>query len=147
MSAAALAPAFREFFSEDSLYTFYISGGVTQDDVGKAVSLDTSTPMTVKLAADGDEIFGRFEVYESRLQDGTTLATIATEFMGALPLKDGETPNIGDTLIGGGSGTVKVRPVTALTGNAQNVMIGNQNLVVVVDNTGTASGIVGALLN
>lgn len=90
-------------------YPFYISGSVTQDDVGKAVTLDTSAANTVKLAGDGDVILGRLEVYEDRVQEGIKVATVNLAGGMKLPVKTGETVNVGDSAIGAGSGEVRAR--------------------------------------
>ena len=72
MASAALAPGLREYHFEDSQFTFYLSGAAAATEalavatVGYAVTLDTTTAGTVKLAGDGDEIFGRIESAEFR---------------------------------------------------------------------------------
>lgn len=131
MAAAALAPAGLEYHFEDSQFTFTMKAADVDrtsqvklaEAVGKAVSIDTGVAVTygqppqVKLAADGDELFGRIESIEDRVQDGLgVLVTVALRFVGALPLKAAETPAVGSTLIGAGSGEVKARGNTANTG-------------------------------
>lgn len=128
MAAAALAPAGREYHFEDSHFTFNITAtGITNTDAGRAaavgyaLSIDTSvTPVygaapTLKLAADGDEIFGRLETLEDRSQDGGALVgDVSLRFIGALPMKSGETPAVGASIVGAGSGEVKTRPAYAV---------------------------------
>lgn len=85
------------------LFTMNLATGIDADDIGKAVSLDT-TKNKVKLAADGDIIFGRLEVVEDN-----GLGTVSLKFVEELPVKSGETFAVGDTAIGAGAGEVKVR--------------------------------------
>lgn len=130
MAAAALAPSGREYHFEDSQFTFpVLATGITNTATGRAavvgyaVSIDTNVtptygqPVQVKLAADGDEIFGRLEILEDRSQDGLgLLGTVSLRFVGALPLKASETPAPGSSLLGAGAGEVKARGNTANTG-------------------------------
>ena len=95
------------FTMHDWCFTMFASGSVDTDDIGKAVSLDTSAAATVKLAADDDVIYGRIFQVEDRSQEGVTTVTVETRFRKKLPIADGETVNIGDTVIGAGSGEVK----------------------------------------
>lgn len=132
MAAAALAPAGREYHFEDSHFTFPLtSTGLTLTPqstleaavVGRACSVDTGVavtygqPYTVKLAADGDELVGRIETVENRAQDGLgLLVDVSLRFIGSLPMKAGETPAPGASLLGAGNGTVKTRVgATAIT--------------------------------
>lgn len=99
------------FTFSDFRFTFAVSGAVTAADVGKAVALDTTTPNTVKLAGDGDAIFGRLEVLEDRTQEGLKVGTVSRKLRAKLPVKTGlnalNTPAIGDTVVGAGGGEVK----------------------------------------
>lgn len=104
--------------------TFLISGSVTADDVGKLVTLDATAARTVKLAGDGDEIFGRLEVFENRVQEGLVVGTIATKFIDWVP-KTG-TVAVGNGIQG--SATAGVAKALA-TGQAKG------NKVIEVDNT------------
>jgi hypothetical protein len=88
---------------EHSNRTFKMSGSVTKADEGKAVSLDTTAANTVKLAADGDAIVGRLEIYEP----GRATCTVQLHFTETLPVKAGETITLGDTVVGAGAGEVK----------------------------------------
>lgn len=99
------------FHFEDWNFTCTLAAGITSADVGKAVALDT-TANTVKLAADDDVILGRLEQVEDRVQEGQLVGTVAFKFGGKLPIADGETINVGDTLIGAGGGEVKASPTT-----------------------------------
>lgn len=93
-------------YLENYQETFYISGAVTQADLGKAVSLDTTAEKTVKLAADGDAIVGRLEVLEARVQEGVTVATVSMKFIDWVPYAAAATPAIGAAVEGAGNGEV-----------------------------------------
>lgn len=94
-------------------FTYALSGAFADEaavlaTAGKVVSLDTAAAGTVKLAGDGDAIFGRVYVAEKRAVLGLTVASIARKFKEAVPTAAGyTTPAIGDRVIGGGNGTVK----------------------------------------
>lgn len=93
------------YYFEDSIFTFNVSGGVTNADVGKAVTLDTTAANTVKLAGADEEVMGRLERVEER--ETGTVASVSLRFCGELPVATGETVNVGDAVIGAGSGEVK----------------------------------------
>jgi hypothetical protein len=100
-------------------FTYLISGLADEAAVtaasGKVVSQDTAAASTVKLAADGDAIFGRVRTVENRAVLGFKTAAIQRKFKEKVPTAAGYTaPAVGDRLIGGGAGTVK--KATANTG-------------------------------
>lgn len=103
------------FHFENWQFTFNLAAGITSAHVGKAVALDT-VANTVKLAADGDEIIGRLEQVEDRVQEGILVGTVSIKFGAILPIKSGETVNVGDYLIGAGAGEVKAAPATVTDG-------------------------------
>lgn len=94
-------------------FTYALSGTFADDaaiatTTGKVVALDTSAAGTVKLAGDGDEIFGRVYVAERRAVLGINVASVARKFKEKVPTAAGyAAPAIGDRVIGGGNGTVK----------------------------------------
>lgn len=94
-------------YHEDWQYPFFISGTVTQDDVGKAVTLDTTAANTVKLAGNNDRILGRLEIYENRVQEGIKVVTVNLAGGMKLPLVSGGVIARGDTVVGAGNGEVK----------------------------------------
>lgn len=100
------------YFFEDWNFTFNLESSITSADIGKAVEIDTSAANTVKLVTDGGEIFGRLEVVEDRKQDGDLLGTVSIKLGGKLPIKTGETVNVGDSLVGAGAGEVKAQAAT-----------------------------------
>lgn len=106
------------FPMNDWTFTMFISGVVTSADIGKAVSLDTATPGTVKLAANDDVIYGRITSIEPRTQEGVTTVTVEAKFRNRLPTS--ANPAIGGSVVGSGNGLVK----PAVTANpAHNVVL------------------------
>lgn len=101
----------RGFHQEAFHLTMKLSGLANETDsnkvVGKAVALDPSTPNTAKLAGDGDKIIGRVSSFENRKVEGIVVGAIEFRFANILPIKDGETVAVGDTVVGAGEGTVK----------------------------------------
>lgn len=95
------------FTQGDFVFTMLISGTVDTDDLGKAVSLDTTADATVKLAADGEAIYGRIYQVEDRSQEGLTTVSVETRFRKRVPIAPGQTVARGDTVIGAGDGLVK----------------------------------------
>ena len=101
------AVTMKGFHQEAFHLTMNISGTVTAADIGKAVSLDTTKANTAKLAGDGDAIIGRLASYEGRTVEGINVGAVEFRFANAFPLKASDAAVVGDTVIGGGSGTVK----------------------------------------
>lgn len=101
---------------EDFINTFFVKTGATeaaQSDAGNAaMAIDTSTANQVKLAGDGDRIYGRLEVREDRVQEGIVVGSIARK--GGVTFNVGPNvsltspitnPAIGDFLVGATNGT------------------------------------------
>lgn len=94
-------------------FTYSLAGNYANDaaiaaTVGKAVSLDTTASGTVKLAGDGDAIFGRIYQSERRAVLNMNVASVARKFKERVPTAAGyAAPAVGDRVIGGGAGTVK----------------------------------------
>lgn len=86
-------------------YTFAVVGSITLADVGKAVALDHSQDNAVRLAGDGDEVYGRIFVVEDRSTGN--VATIETLGGFTLPVAVGSTFTRGQTPVGAGNGLVK----------------------------------------
>ena len=101
----------QSFSFPDFTFTMNVSGAVTMNDVGKAVSLDTTAPNTVKLAADGDAVYGRLESLEKGGLDGLTVGAVSRKFRSKVPVKAGlsgfNAVAVGDTVVGAGAGEVK----------------------------------------
>lgn len=89
-------------------YAFYLASGITSDDVGKAVALDSSAPNTVKLAGDGEQIIGKLVTREDRTVEGVLVGTV--ELRGGFRFTKADAApaiNVGDTVVGAGDGEVK----------------------------------------
>jgi len=117
MAGIGNAPSMEGYFFEDWQFSFTLNSAIVIGDVGKAVALDTAGNTRVKLAGDGDEIIGRLEVVEDRLQEGVKIGTVALKFANRVPVKSGltgaEAVVLGSTVVGAGSGEVKARVVSA----------------------------------
>ena len=105
-------------FHEDWQYPFYVSGAVTQADVGKAVTLDTTAQNTVKLAGDGDPILGRLETFEDRTVEGVKVGTVSIQGGMKFP-KTAAAIAVGNSIVGGGGGLVKAD----VSANGHNVVV------------------------
>lgn len=97
----------RGLVDETRQITFLLAAGITTDQVGQAVTLDTSGTNQVKLAGDNDIILGRLETVEVRTAEGIIVGTVslgvAMDFNvnpDATASPD-ETPNaVGDYIVG-----------------------------------------------
>lgn len=96
------------FTQHDFTFTMLANWAATDADLGKAVSLVAAGPAgTVKLAADGDDIYGRIFQVEPRTQEGVVTVNVETRFRKRLPKAGATTMAIGDTAVGAGAGLVK----------------------------------------
>jgi hypothetical protein len=112
-------------------FTYLLTGVAATDDAvaataGKAVSLDTAAAGSVKLAADGEEIFGRVYVAENRAVSGVRVASIARKFKERLPATAGHAIAVGNRVVGAGAGLVR----KVATGVPAEVTAGAGNVVV-----------------
>lgn len=109
MSVIGQGVTLRGFHFEDSLFTYNLATGITRADVGKAMTLDTTAANKMKLAGDGDPIFGRLETVEDRSVEGVLVGTVALRFSGVLPVDNADFAgiSIGDEVQGSGDGAVK----------------------------------------
>lgn len=87
-------------------YTFLLNSATTSAAVYKAMSMD-NTANTAKLAADGDRLLGWLFSFEDRQNEGVKVGAIRTKGAVELPKKSGETWALGQSVVGGGAGTVK----------------------------------------
>jgi hypothetical protein len=98
----------RGMYHDEFQYPFLLAAGITKADEGKAVTPDASAANTVKLAGDGDQIIGRLEVVEIRIQEGINIGTVSIQGGLDYPLKAAEAALVnGDRVVGGGSGTIR----------------------------------------
>lgn len=106
------------FTQHEFAFPMLISGGATSADIGKAVTLDTAAEATVKLAGDGDPIYGRLFQVEDRSQEGVTTCTVETRFRKRLP-KTAAAITKGDSVVGAGGGLVKA----AAAASSKNIVL------------------------
>ena len=104
------------FTFNDFIFTMNVSGAVTQADLRKAVTLDKTAPNTVKLAGDGDPVYGRLETFETGGLDRLTVGAISRKFRTTLP-KTAAAIAVGDVVTGAGGGLVKKDATAGATGN------------------------------
>lgn len=79
---------------------FAIPAGLTKKDVeGRALAVDPTGPCRAKLAADGDTIIARLDIYEDR-----GLVTAQFRWSDLMPIAAGDLVAVGDTVVGAGSG-------------------------------------------
>lgn len=120
------------FSFPDFTFSMNVSGTVVAADVGRAVTLDNATPNTVKLAADGDHVFGRLETIELGGLDGLTVGAVSRKFRSILPTAAAVT--VGAEVVGSATaGSVKVTAVQPTEGLKSNrvieVLTGNRAVV------------------
>lgn len=86
--------------------TFILANGIKEEHVGLAVVQDSTASNTVKLAGDGDLIFGRLENVEDRKVEGIKVG--AVKIIGGMAFKKSEAAVVvGDKVVGAGNGLVK----------------------------------------
>lgn len=124
----------RGFHWEYSSLTFNLAAGIVAADVGKAVSLDTTAPNRVKLAADGDAIVGRLSTVENRVVEGINVGAVELQFANVLPIAASAVAGlvVGDTVVGAGNGEVKKAPANNPRNNFVAEIIGTNAVVVQV---------------
>lgn len=109
-------------------FTYALSGVTASDEAtaaaaGKAVSLDTAASGTVKLAGDGDVIFGRVFQAENRAVSGMVVASVARKFKERLPAASGHGIVVGNRIVGAGSGLVKKDTANSGAGSPTNPIV------------------------
>jgi hypothetical protein len=111
---------------DDMWFPFLVSGTIDPIlSLKLAVSLDTTAPNTVKLAAPGDRILGRLEVIEQRSVEGVTIGTVSVAFCDVLVTDGVHTFVVGDTAVGG-SVAGQVAPLgggTPAPDHSQNIVL------------------------
>lgn len=102
--------------SDPFTFTYLLSGTFADDAAlaavaGKAVSLDTSAPNTVKLVANDEEIFGRvFSGAERRVELGIITVAVQRQFKEKLPAAPGHSIIVGSPVRGTGAGLIELAP-------------------------------------
>lgn len=106
---AKIKPSTSTIPVQESRHTFYQDGSITQEHVGCACTLVLGgTEATVKLAGDGDAVFGQITVVETPLNPNDTSVVMVTLMGGfRLPCDPAAGFVIGDTVVGAPAGKVK----------------------------------------
>lgn len=117
------------FSFEDFTFTRYITGTVDATCVGKAVAIDPAAPGSVRLAADGDEVYGRIFQYEDRTQEGVKVVSVERKFIKRLP-KSAAAIALGAHVVGAGDGTVKSAAYAAGESRNYVIQVGTDYVVV-----------------
>lgn len=104
-------------------YTFCLSPDTTKAHVGRAMAMD-STANTMKPAADGDIIRGVLFTYENRTQEGVLVGAVQHKGGFKLPVKSGQTVNVGQSVVGAGDGYVKAAAAVQVNNYVAEVQTG-----------------------
>lgn len=91
---------------QESRHTVYLDAGITQQHEGHAVTVVTgNTDLTVKLAADGDVVWGQLTTVEIPKNPNDRAVGMVTVLGGyRLPCDPSIAFKIGDTVVGAGTG-------------------------------------------
>jgi hypothetical protein len=121
------------FSFEDFTFTRFITGTVDASCIGKAVTLDPAVAGAVKLAGEGDSVYGRIYTYEDRAQEGTKVVGCERKFIKRLP-KSAAAVAIGDhvvgTLVNGVGGFVKTGVATVNDPRNTALFVGSDYVIV-----------------
>lgn len=114
-------------------FTYYLTGvaatdAAAADAIGKAVSQDTAAASSVKLAGNGEAIFGRVYHAENRSDLGVRTAAVQRQFKEKLPATAGHGIVVGGSVVGAGNGLVRA----VAGGVPAEVTAGQRNVVVEV---------------
>lgn len=116
----------------DFTFTYALSGQPATDAAAAAVqgfpvALDTSAASTVKVAGDGDTIFGQIYVAENRAVLGIMVASVSRLFKEKFSAAVGHGIVVGDKVVGAATpGNVKKDPAAA--GSA--ALLSNRHIVI-----------------
>lgn len=120
---------------EASAFPWNLEASILIDKVGSAMSIDTTSDATAKLAGDGERILGKLVTFEDRVAEGVKVGTI--EHQGGFEFDTVGVVAIGDSIIGSATAG-KVRTALAPTaayveGEAGETASSRGNLVTAVD--------------
>ena len=115
---------------QDDYVTVNLPSSATEADEGKALTLDTTVNNGYKVAADGDVIRGKCEKVEVRTTEGIVVGTLLPSGYIKLPLKAEDTAAVGDSVVGGGNGTVRKANTASSGGDAAAAVAVATNYVV-----------------
>jgi hypothetical protein len=121
------------FSFEDFTFTRFITGTVDASCIGKAVTNDPTVPGAVKLAGEGDPVYGRIYTYEDRAQESVKVVGCERKFIKRLP-KSAAAIALGDhvvgTLVGGVGGFVKTGTPSATDPRNHVLFVGSDYVIV-----------------
>lgn len=87
--------------------TFVLNNAITEEDVGKAVTQDSASANTVKIAGAGDTILGRLENVEDRTKtEGNKVGRVKIIGGMAFMKSESETIAVGDMVVAAAGGLV-----------------------------------------
>ena len=116
---------------EDRMVTMTLASAIVKADEGKPVTIDSANNR-VKIAGDGESIFGVLRVVEDRTVDGIKVGTIEMNYIAEWSIKSGDTLAVGDVAVGSTvSGEVKKGTLTTSTVDG-NIKPWGHNVVVSV---------------
>lgn len=100
-------------------FTMNLEASVVLADVGAPAAIDATADATVKVAGDGDAIFGRIETVEDRsTQEGGNTGAVNTKCIQRYTY-EGVLPVVGEGAVGSATrGTVKSTALAATAGEA-----------------------------
>lgn len=104
-----------DIISSEDYIAFNLPTTVTEADVGKAVTLDTSAANKAKLAGAGDVILGRLETVEVR-SASQVVGTVSLRGIMKMLIKAAEAFAVGDTAEGSATaGSVQILKVAGVS--------------------------------
>lgn len=99
---------------EETAFAFYLESSITEDDIGKAVTIDTSAEMTMKLAGNDEVVLGFLDTFEDR--GDFKIGAVQQKGGFALPYT-GTAPSLGHGIVGSATaGVVKTTGAAATAG-------------------------------
>lgn len=116
-------------YDENWVFTVGLAAGITINDIGKPVTIDTSAENTVKLAGENMVIVGQLLSVEDRKQEGILVGAVA--FKGAFEFPTTGTVAVGDTLDGSTTPGVAKKATTADWAKNVVVEVGTGTAVVI----------------
>ena len=108
------------FTQHDFTFTMLLASGHGLTDaelIGRCVALDTTADATVKVAGDGDNIYGRIFQVEDRSQEGLVTVNVETRFRKRVKKAGATTIARGESVVGAGAGLVKAAATDDLAKN------------------------------
>jgi len=115
---------------ENFAFAFYLEASITEDDIGKAVTQDTSAEMTMKLAGDDEVVMGFLDTFEDR--GDFKIGAVQQKGGFAFPY-EGTLPVLGEGIVGSATaGLVKSTGAAATAGQPRIYVVDTANAKVEV---------------